>query len=75
MNDASFLNIMCFFLYGFTGLARAKSVPTKTYSNEVVTLWYVLEIYTSEVHLSNTEEPVLELHTNCGIVPEVYISE
>ena len=23
------------------GLARAKSVPTKTYSNEVVTLWYV----------------------------------
>lgn len=26
----------------FTGLARAKSFPTKTYSNEVVTLWYVL---------------------------------
>jgi len=25
-----------------TGLARAKSIPTKTYSNEVVTLWYVL---------------------------------
>lgn len=25
---------------GLTGLARAKSVPTKTYSNEVVTLWY-----------------------------------
>lgn len=24
----------------FEGLARAKSVPTKTYSNEVVTLWY-----------------------------------
>ncbi|EGV92805.1 Serine/threonine-protein kinase PCTAIRE-3 [Cricetulus griseus] len=24
----------------FVGLARAKSVPTKTYSNEVVTLWY-----------------------------------
>lgn len=24
----------------FTGLARAKSIPTKTYSNEVVTLWY-----------------------------------
>lgn len=23
-----------------SGLARAKSVPTKTYSNEVVTLWY-----------------------------------
>lgn len=22
------------------GLARAQSVPTKTYSNEVVTLWY-----------------------------------
>lgn len=22
------------------GLARSKSVPTKTYSNEVVTLWY-----------------------------------
>lgn len=25
---------------GPPGLARAKSVPTKTYSNEVVTLWY-----------------------------------
>lgn len=25
---------------GPAGLARAKSVPTKTYSNEVVTLWY-----------------------------------
>lgn len=25
---------------GLPGLARAKSVPTKTYSNEVVTLWY-----------------------------------
>lgn len=25
---------------GWAGLARAKSVPTKTYSNEVVTLWY-----------------------------------
>jgi serine/threonine protein kinase len=24
----------------FQGLARAKSIPTKTYSNEVVTLWY-----------------------------------
>lgn len=23
-----------------SGLARAKSIPTKTYSNEVVTLWY-----------------------------------
>jgi len=28
----------CFSFY--QGLARAKSVPTKTYSNEVVTLWY-----------------------------------
>jgi len=24
----------------FSGLARAKSIPTNTYSNEVVTLWY-----------------------------------
>ena len=24
----------------FIGLARAKSVPSKTYSHEVVTLWY-----------------------------------
>ena len=24
----------------FAGLARAKSVPTQSYSNEVVTLWY-----------------------------------
>lgn len=29
-------SVTCLFL----GLARAKSVPTKTYSNEVVTLWY-----------------------------------
>jgi len=29
----------------FIGLARAKSIPTKTYSNEVVTLWYVI-LYT-----------------------------
>ena len=27
------------------GLARAKSIPTKTYSNEVVTLWYVYVMY------------------------------
>lgn len=26
--------------FNSAGLARAKSVPTKTYSNEVVTLWY-----------------------------------
>lgn len=32
---------MCVYVFGgLTGLARAKSVPTKTYSNEVVTLWY-----------------------------------
>lgn len=30
-----FLAVLC-----HPGLARAKSVPTKTYSNEVVTLWY-----------------------------------
>lgn len=52
MNNALFLNIMCFFLYGFTGLARAKSVPTKTYSNEVVTLWYVLW----NLHISCTSQ-------------------
>jgi serine/threonine protein kinase len=28
------------FSFPYKGLARAKSVPTKTYSNEVVTLWY-----------------------------------
>ena len=33
------LNTFLFQLADF-GLARAKSVPTKTYSNEVVTLWY-----------------------------------
>lgn len=32
--------IWSFFHSCFLGLARAKSVPTKTYSNEVVTLWY-----------------------------------
>lgn len=31
----SIMELMC-----IAGLARAKSVPTKTYSNEVVTLWY-----------------------------------
>jgi serine/threonine protein kinase len=34
-----FINIKHIQLADF-GLARAKSVPTKTYSNEVVTLWY-----------------------------------
>ncbi|KAK3925164.1 Cyclin-dependent kinase 16 [Frankliniella fusca] len=34
-----YLNQIPFQLADF-GLARAKSVPTKTYSNEVVTLWY-----------------------------------
>ena len=29
-----------FLQLGDFGLARAKSVPTRTYSNEVVTLWY-----------------------------------
>ena len=38
------LYTLTFYLFTalFPGLARAKSVPTKTYSNEVVTLWYVL---------------------------------
>ena len=33
-------NLLCLFQLADFGLARAKSVPTKTYSNEVVTLWY-----------------------------------
>ncbi|XP_035769233.1 cyclin-dependent kinase 16, partial [Neolamprologus brichardi] len=33
----SCFNDTCVFV---SGLARAKSIPTKTYSNEVVTLWY-----------------------------------
>lgn len=33
-------NIHFLFQLGDFGLARAKSVPTRTYSNEVVTLWY-----------------------------------
>lgn len=32
--------LLPFFYFCSSGLARAKSVPTKTYSNEVVTLWY-----------------------------------
>ena len=37
----SIVNIIPFdFQLADFGLARAKSVPTKTYSNEVVTLWY-----------------------------------
>ena len=43
INESEFSEIIIFFyllqLADF-GLARAKSVPTKTYSNEVVTLWY-----------------------------------
>jgi len=31
---------LCLACHLFTGLARAKSIPSKTYSNEVVTLWY-----------------------------------
>ena len=34
------LNRIVYFQLADFGLARAKSVPTKTYSNEVVTLWY-----------------------------------
>ncbi|OWK16708.1 hypothetical protein Celaphus_00011763 [Cervus elaphus hippelaphus] len=33
-------NSCLLFSLPYEGLARAKSVPTKTYSNEVVTLWY-----------------------------------
>ena len=33
-----FLNVSPIFC--FSGLARAKSVPSHTYSHEVVTLWY-----------------------------------
>jgi len=36
VNISNIFNVHIF----HTGLARAKSVPTKTYSNEVVTLWY-----------------------------------
>ena len=44
--------MICFQLADF-GLARAKSVPTKTYSNEVVTLWYRCpEILLSQKHYS-----------------------
>ena len=43
-NITDFIFIIIFFFLQFQladfGLARAKSVPTKTYSNEVVTLWY-----------------------------------
>ena len=34
-----FLNVSLYF-FPFSGLARAKSVPSHTYSHEVVTLWY-----------------------------------
>lgn len=34
------MNVLPDGLVVFSGLARAKSIPTKTYSNEVVTLWY-----------------------------------
>lgn len=34
------MNVLSDDLIVFSGLARAKSIPTKTYSNEVVTLWY-----------------------------------
>lgn len=37
---ASTSSIPAAFSLHLPGLARAKSIPTKTYSNEVVTLWY-----------------------------------
>ncbi|ETE65944.1 Cyclin-dependent kinase 18, partial [Ophiophagus hannah] len=39
-NLMSMYNVKIFMFQLLRGLARAKSVPTKTYSNEVVTLWY-----------------------------------
>ncbi|KAG7260863.1 hypothetical protein CRUP_013164, partial [Coryphaenoides rupestris] len=39
-NLMSMHNVKIFMFQLLRGLARAKSVPTKTYSNEVVTLWY-----------------------------------
>ena len=40
MGEFSQIIIFLFLQLADFGLARAKSVPTKTYSNEVVTLWY-----------------------------------
>lgn len=45
------------------GLARAQSVPTKTYSNEVVTLWYrppdvLLGKYTWHEDLPSRVQPI-----------------
>jgi len=37
-----FLDWLVIVHFVYAGLARAKSFPTKTYSNEVVTLWCVL---------------------------------
>ncbi|KAF6029062.1 CDK17 [Bugula neritina] len=39
-NIMSMGNVKLFLFQLLRGLARAKSIPTKTYSNEVVTLWY-----------------------------------
>lgn len=39
-NKITAILLMPWFVCYPPGLARAKSVPTKTYSNEVVTLWY-----------------------------------
>ncbi|CDQ89482.1 unnamed protein product [Oncorhynchus mykiss] len=33
-------SLQCVCVFSPAGLARAKSVPSHTYSNEVVTLWY-----------------------------------
>ena len=45
------------------GLARAKSVPTKTYSNEVVTLWYVYWVHILYVwSLSYTGHVIVTVH-------------
>uniref|UniRef100_A0A8C6VX43 cyclin-dependent kinase n=1 Tax=Nothobranchius furzeri TaxID=105023 RepID=A0A8C6VX43_NOTFU len=46
------------------GLARAKSVPTKTYSNEVVTLWY----RPPDVLLGSSENRVITNNLGVGCI-------
>ncbi|VBB32606.1 unnamed protein product [Acanthocheilonema viteae] len=64
------------------GLARAKSIPTKTYSNEVVTLWYrppdVLlgsTDYSTHIDMWGVGCILFEMITGCALFPGSAVEE
>uniref|UniRef100_A0A8C8DIC2 cyclin-dependent kinase n=1 Tax=Oryzias sinensis TaxID=183150 RepID=A0A8C8DIC2_9TELE len=57
--------------FSLAGLARAKSVPSHTYSNEVVTLWY----RPPDVLLGSTDYSTSYIHGSAGTVKELIMVE